>query len=103
TDPELGPNMILDGGGGATMLVHKGVEFEAVGAVPAAATDESEEGRIFLDVLRASLREDPQRWTRIGARLRGVTEETTTGVHRLYQLAEQGKLLFPAINVNDSV
>ncbi|MCP8998966.1 adenosylhomocysteinase [Pseudarthrobacter sp. RMG13] len=103
TDPELGPNMILDDGGDATMLVHKGVEFEAAGAVPAAGEDESEEGRIFLDVLRASLQEDPQRWTRIGASLRGVTEETTTGVHRLYQLAEQGKLLFPAINVNDSV
>jgi adenosylhomocysteinase len=95
--------MILDDGGDATMLVHKGVEFEAAGAVPDAAEDESEEGRIFLDVLRASLQEDNQRWTRIGSLLRGVTEETTTGVHRLYQLAEQGKLLFPAINVNDSV
>ncbi|MET3140689.1 UNVERIFIED_ORG: adenosylhomocysteinase [Arthrobacter sp. UYEF2] len=103
TNPELGPNMILDDGGDATMLVHKGVEFEAAGAVPATGEDESEEGRIFLDVLRASLQEDPQRWTRIGAGLRGVTEETTTGVHRLYQLAEQGRLLFPAINVNDSV
>ena len=102
-NPELGPNMILDDGGDATMLVHKGVEFEAAGAVPAAAEDESEEGRVFLDVLRASLEADPQKWTRIGALLLGVTEETTTGVHRLYQLAEQGKLLFPAINVNDSV
>jgi adenosylhomocysteinase len=102
-NPELGPNMILDDGGDATMLVHKGVEFEALGAVPAAAADESEEGIIFLDVLRASLQDNPQKWTRIGSRLRGVTEETTTGVHRLYQLAEQGKLLFPAINVNDSV
>ena len=102
-NPELGPNMILDDGGDATMLVHKGVEFEAAGAVPAAAEDESEEGRVFLDVLRASLQADPQKWTRIGSLLLGVTEETTTGVHRLYQLAEQGKLLFPAINVNDSV
>jgi adenosylhomocysteinase len=102
-NPDLGPNMILDDGGDATMLVHKGVEFEAVGSVPSAAEDESEEGRVFLDVLRASLRKDPQKWTRVGSRLLGVTEETTTGVHRLYQLAEQGKLLFPAINVNDSV
>lgn len=103
SNPDLGPNMILDDGGDATMLVHKGVDFEALGAVPATADDESEEGRVFLDVLRASLQADPQKWTRIGSRLRGVTEETTTGVHRLYQLAEQGKLLFPAINVNDSV
>src|SRR6478672_4365485 len=95
--------MILDDGGDATMLVHKGVEFEAAGAVPAATEDDSEEGRVFLDVLRASLAQDAQKWTRIGSRLLGVTEETTTGVHRLYQLAEQGKLLFPAINVNDSV
>lgn len=102
-NPDLGPNMILDDGGDATMLVHKGAEFEALGAVPATADDESEEGRVFLDVLRASLQKDPQKWTRIGSRLLGVTEETTTGVHRLYQLAEQGKLLFPAINVNDSV
>ncbi|MDQ0757160.1 adenosylhomocysteinase [Arthrobacter sp. B3I4] len=103
SDPDLGPNMILDDGGDATMLVHKGAEFEALGAVPAPTDAESEEGRVFLEVLRASLQKDPQKWTRIGSRLLGVTEETTTGVHRLYQLAEQGKLLFPAINVNDSV
>src|SRR5450830_984634 len=103
SNPDLGPNMILDDGGDATMLVHKGAEFEALGAVPATSDDESEEGRVFLSVLRASLEKDPQKWTRIGSRLLGVTEETTTGVHRLYQLAEQGKLLFPAINVNDSV
>ena len=103
SNPDLGPNMILDDGGDATMLVHKGADFEALGAVPATADDESEEGRVFLEVLRASLQADPQKWTRIGSRLLGVTEETTTGVHRLYQLAEQGKLLFPAINVNDSV
>ncbi|GAA2176737.1 adenosylhomocysteinase [Arthrobacter parietis] len=105
--PDAEPNMILDDGGDATMLVHKGVEFEAAGAVPAAPAEDdvdySHEYVVFLDVLRSSLAEDPQRWTRIGASIQGVTEETTTGVHRLYQLAEQGKLLFPAINVNDSV
>ncbi len=98
-----GPNMILDDGGDATMLVHKGVEYEAAGAVPDSATAESEEFRVFLDLVRRSLREDPSRWTAIAAGIKGVTEETTTGVHRLYQLAEQGGLLFPAINVNDSV
>ncbi|MFJ6280501.1 adenosylhomocysteinase [Arthrobacter subterraneus] len=105
--PNGEPNMILDDGGDATMLVHKGAEFEAAGAVPAAPTEDdvdySHEYTVVLDVLRASLAEDPQRWTRIAASIQGVTEETTTGVHRLYQLAEQGKLLFPAINVNDSV
>ncbi|MCU0307559.1 MAG: adenosylhomocysteinase [Thermoleophilia bacterium] len=98
-----GPNMILDDGGDATLLVHKGVEFEKAGQVPDAATAGSEEFRVVLDVLRRSLREDPERWTRIAAGIKGVTEETTTGVHRLYQLAEIGELLFPAINVNDSV
>ena len=98
-----GPNMILDDGGDATMLVHKGREFELAGAVPDAATAESEEFAVFLELLRQSLREDPNRWTNIAADIKGVTEETTTGVHRLYQLAEQGDLLFPAINVNDSV
>ena len=98
-----GPNMILDDGGDATLLVHKGVEFEKAGQVPDAATAGSEEFRVVLDVLRRSLREDPQRWTRIAEGIKGVTEETTTGVHRLYQLAEVGELLFPAINVNDSV
>src|SRR4051794_22595966 len=98
-----GPNMILDDGGDATMLVHKGREFEAAGVVPAATEDDSEEYRVVLDVLRASLAEDPQRWTRIGDGILGVTEETTTGVHRLYEFAQSGTLLFPAINVNDSV
>jgi adenosylhomocysteinase len=98
-----GPNMILDDGGDATMLVHKGVEFEAAGAVPDPAQAESEEFRVFLTLLQKSLGEDPQRWTRIAPEIKGVTEETTTGVHRLYQLAETGDLLFPAINVNDSV
>lgn len=105
--PDGEPNMILDDGGDATLLVHKGVEFEAAGAVPAAPAegdvDYSHEYTVILDVLRASLAEDPQRWTRIASSIQGVTEETTTGVLRLYQLASQGKLLFPAINVNDSV
>src|SRR5437870_5685402 len=98
-----GPNMILDDGGDATLLVHKGVEFERAGAVPDPAAASSEEFRIVLETLQRSLAEDPQRWTRIAADVKGVTEETTTGVHRLYQLAETGDLLFPAINVNDSV
>ncbi len=98
-----GPNMILDDGGDATLLVHKGVEFEAAGSVPDDGTAGSEEEKVILGVLRRSLREDPQRWTTIAAGIKGVTEETTTGVHRLYQLAEESKLLFPAINVNDSV
>ncbi|MFJ3957633.1 adenosylhomocysteinase [Arthrobacter sp. NPDC090010] len=102
-DPELGPNMILDDGGDATLLLHKGVEFEAAGAVPGATDEDPEEFRIILERLRASLAADPQKFTRLAARIKGVTEETTTGVHRLYQLAEQGRLLFPAINVNDSV
>ena len=98
-----GPNMILDDGGDATLLVHKGAEFERAGAVPDPAGADSEEFRIVLELLQRSLGEDPQRWTRIAAGIKGVTEETTTGVHRLYQLAETGDLLFPAINVNDSV
>ena len=98
-----GPNMILDDGGDATMLVHKGVEFERAGAVPDPASADSDEFRIVLEVLQRSLEADPQRWTKVAAEIKGVTEETTTGVHRLYQFAEQGQLLFPAINVNDSV
>ncbi|GEL16946.1 adenosylhomocysteinase [Pseudonocardia asaccharolytica] len=102
----VGPNMILDDGGDATLLVHKGVEYETAGVVPTVADDDhtvSEEARVVLDTLRRSLAADPQRWTRVAKEIRGVSEETTTGVNRLYQLAEQGKLLFPAINVNDSV
>lgn len=102
----VGPNMILDDGGDATLLVHKGVEFEQTGVVPSFADDDlsvSDEERVVFDTLRRSLAEDPKRWTTINSDIRGVTEETTTGVNRLYQLAEQGKLLFPAINVNDSV
>ncbi|HWF55635.1 MAG TPA: adenosylhomocysteinase [Solirubrobacteraceae bacterium] len=98
-----GPNMILDDGGDATLLVHKGVEFEAAGAVPDPASADSEEFQIILATLTRSLAEDPQRFTKIAKDIRGVTEETTTGVHRLYQFAEQGQLLFPAINVNDAV
>jgi adenosylhomocysteinase len=98
-----GPNMILDDGGDATLLVHKGVEYEAAGAVPDASTAESVEEGVILELLARSLREDPQWFTRMAAQIQGVTEETTTGVHRLYQFAEQGRLLFPAINVNDSV
>jgi adenosylhomocysteinase len=97
-----GPNMILDDGGDATLLVHKGVEFERVGRVADAAPGDSAEYRIVLDTLRDSLARDPQRFTRIAAGIHGVTEETTTGVHRLYELAATGDLLFPAINVNDS-
>jgi adenosylhomocysteinase len=100
---EDGPNMILDDGGDATLLVHKGVEFEAAGAVPDPSTAESEEFAIILALLQRSLGEDPQRWTNIAKNIKGVTEETTTGVHRLYEFARDGKLLFPAINVNDSV
>jgi adenosylhomocysteinase len=98
-----GPNMILDDGGDATLLVHKGVEFEAAGAVPDPATADNDEFKLILATLQRTLAEDPQRWTRAAEAIKGVTEETTTGVHRLYQFADQGKLLFPAINVNDSV
>jgi adenosylhomocysteinase len=98
-----GPNMILDDGGDATMLVHKGTEYEQAGAVPDPAQAESEEFQVFLTLLQRSLEEGPQRWTTVGEGIRGVTEETTTGVHRLYELARDGELLFPAINVNDSV
>jgi len=98
-----GPNMILDDGGDATMLVHKGREYELAGAVPDAAPGDSHEWRVILEVLRGSLAESGDRWTTIGAELQGVTEETTTGVHRLYELSRAGELLFPAINVNDSV
>jgi adenosylhomocysteinase len=100
---EDGPNMILDDGGDATMLVHKGTEFEKAGAVPNPADAESEEFRIFLTLLQRTVSEEPGKWTAIGEGIKGVTEETTTGVHRLYELAQQGELLFPAINVNDSV
>jgi len=98
-----GPNMILDDGGDATMLVHKGAEYEKAGAVPDPAGAESEEFQVFLGLLQRSVAEDGQRYTKIAEGVMGVTEETTTGVNRLYQLAETNDLLFPAINVNDSV
>ncbi|ERK70280.1 adenosylhomocysteinase [Leifsonia aquatica] len=98
-----GPNLILDDGGDATLLVHKGREFEAAGAVPGDAEGDSHEYRVILSVLRESLASSADRWTRVADGIIGVTEETTTGVHRLYELAKAGELLFPAINVNDSV
>ncbi|MFE0024635.1 adenosylhomocysteinase [Amycolatopsis sp. NPDC059021] len=98
-----GPNMILDDGGDATMLVHKGTEYEKAGVVPTPDENTSDEFRVFLELLRASVAADTGKWTKIGEGIRGVTEETTTGVLRLYQLAAAGELLFPAINVNDSV
>jgi adenosylhomocysteinase len=98
-----GPNMILDDGGDATMLVLKGAEYERAGVVPDPAQAESAEFQVFLSLLQRSLEEDPQRWTRAAANVQGVTEETTTGVHRLYQMQAKGELPFPAINVNDSV
>ncbi|SDF92347.1 adenosylhomocysteinase [Lentzea fradiae] len=98
-----GPNMILDDGGDATLLVHKGVQYEAAGVVPNTDENDSEEWKIVLETLRASLAADSKKWTNIAAGIRGVTEETTTGVMRLYQLAAAGELLFPAINVNDAV
>ena len=98
-----GPNMILDDGGDATLLVHKGVEFEKAGSVPAAADDDPAEWKVILDVLTRSVQEHPSRFTDIAQGILGVTEETTTGVHRLYEFFKEGSLLFPAINVNDSV
>ena len=98
-----GPNMILDDGGDATLLVHKGREFELAGAVPNADESDSEEYRVILHTLRESLANFPDRFTTIAAGIKGVTEETTTGVHRLYEMLRAGELLFPAINVNDSV
>jgi adenosylhomocysteinase len=98
-----GPNMIVDDGGDATLLVHKGVEFEAAGMVAPPAEDDHEEYRLILKTLSDSMETDKQRFTRIAAEVRGVTEETTNGVARLYRLAREGKLLFPGINVNDSV
>jgi adenosylhomocysteinase len=100
---EAGPNMLLDDGGDATLLVHKGADFEAAGAVPAAKDDDAEEWRVILSVLANSLAQSPGKWTAMAAEIRGVTEETTTGVHRLYEMAKDGSLRFPAINVNDSV
>jgi len=98
-----GPTQIVDDGGDATMLIHKGVEFEAAGKVPSPATADSEEFAVVLALLGRELKKDRKRWTGVASEMRGVTEETTTGVHRLYEMEKAGKLLFPAINVNDSV
>jgi adenosylhomocysteinase len=98
-----GPNMILDDGGDATLLVHKGAEFEAAGAVPDAADTDPEEWRYIIATLKASLGTSKDKWTKIAGSVKGVSEETTTGVHRLYQMVERGELLFPAMNVNDAV
>jgi adenosylhomocysteinase len=100
---EVGPNMILDDGGDATMLIHKGVEFEKAGAAPDPSTADNEEFRIVLELLNRSLAESQSKWTEAAAAIKGVTEETTTGVHRLYEMFRDGSLLFPAINVNDAV
>jgi adenosylhomocysteinase len=97
------PNMILDDGGDATLFVHKGAEYEAAGAVPSPDENDPEEWRVILDRLRNSLADDPGKWTKAAQSIKGVTEETTTGVHRLYEMEKAGELKFPAINVNDSV
>ncbi|MBL1292760.1 MAG: adenosylhomocysteinase [Thiotrichales bacterium] len=97
------PNMILDDGGDATLLVHKGVEYSDAGAVPEPQADDPEEWKVILNVLKRSLGEDSQRYHKMAASIKGVTEETTTGVHRLYEMFKQGQLLFPGMNVNDSV
>ena len=98
-----GPNMILDDGGDATLLVHKGVEYERDGEVPDPTSASNPELAIVLGLLQRSMKNDPKKWTRMASGIRGVTEETTTGVKRLYKMASEGELLFPAINVNDSV
>ena len=98
-----GPNMILDDGGDATLLVHKGVEYEQAGEVPDPGSASNPELAIILGLLQRTLKSDPTKWTRMAAGIKGVTEETTTGVKRLYKMAADGELLFPAINVNDSV
>jgi len=98
-----GPNMILDDGGDATMLLHKGVEYEATGVVPDPTSASNPELAIVLGLLQRTLKTDPKKWTVMSKGIKGVTEETTTGVKRLYKMAEKGELLFPAINVNDSV
>jgi adenosylhomocysteinase len=99
-----GPNLILDDGGDATMLVHKGTEYEKAGKIPAFdAANDPEEWGVILELLRKTIKQDPQCWTKVGKAIRGVSEETTTGVHRLYEMMNAGTLLFPAINVNDSV
>lgn len=97
-----GPDQIVDDGGDVTLLIHKGTEFEAAGKVPGADTTDNKEYKVILNLLAKTLKETPQRWTNVGVACKGVSEETTTGVHRLYEMQKEGKLLFPAINVNDS-
>ncbi len=99
----LGPNQIVDDGGDATLVIHKGVEFERAGRVPDPLATDSEDYTTLLALLRHAHRQDPKRWQKVAAECRGVSEETTTGVHRLYQMEKSGALLFPGINVNDSV
>ncbi|QNP72349.1 adenosylhomocysteinase [Streptomyces roseirectus] len=101
--PTGGPNMILDDGGDATLLVHKGVEYEKDGKVPSVDTAENDEHRVILELLNRTISDGSQKWTQLASEIRGVTEETTTGVHRLYEMQRDGVLLFPAINVNDAV
>src|SRR5262245_21367626 len=98
-----GPDKIVDDGGDVTLLIHKGTAFEAAGKVPGAETTQNEEYQVILELLAKTLKQNPKRWTNVGKNVRGVSEETTTGVHRLYEMEKAGKLLFPAINVNDSV
>jgi adenosylhomocysteinase len=99
----LGPQLIVDDGGDATLLIHKGVELEKGDRSWVDAPAESEEEQVIKNLLNETLKKDPKRWTNVAKEWRGVSEETTTGVHRLYKMMEQGKLLVPAINVNDSV
>jgi len=99
----VGPNQIVDDGGDATLLIHKGVEFEKTGKVPSPDTTDNEEFKVILSLLATTLKQDKQRWTKVAREVQGVSEETTTGVHRLYEMQKAGTLLFPAINVNDSV
>ncbi|MFD9393206.1 adenosylhomocysteinase [Streptomyces sp. NPDC060000] len=101
--PTGGPNMILDDGGDATLLVHKGVEYEKDGKVPPVDTADNDEHRVVLELLNRTITDGSRKWTRLASEIRGVTEETTTGVHRLYEMQRDGVLLFPAINVNDAV
>ena len=98
-----GPNQIVDDGGDATLLIHKGVEFEKAGKVPDPETSDNEEFKVVLALLGQTIKQDPQRWTKVARDVQGVSEETTTGVHRLYEMQKAGTLLFPAININDSV
>src|SRR5689334_18000872 len=97
-----GPDQIVDDGGDVTLLIHKGTEFEAAGKVPSTDTTDNKEYKVILQLLAKTLKENPQRWTQVGKACKGVSEETTTGVHRLHEMQKAGTLLFPAINVNDS-